>query len=161
MNNFEISKYARSNKTTEKVFRGVYASDRIPKFRNTLKLDVAIIINSCESRVNDVSCHWTLLYKRKGSGKQIFYYDPLGTDSHITNQYLKKYLKAFTVKVSKQNHQGNRSELCGVFCLIKMWQLASGLKTRRFNAWLSASDPNDNDQVAMAIFKNIFVKRAL
>ena len=128
-----------------KIFRGVYASDRLPKSpRNGV-----YIVNLDPS--NLPGSHWVAIYLHNHLAE---YFDSYGLPPFIRN--IRKFLKPFTVTRNRIQIQSFHSDICGEYCCLYTASKSLGQTLHKFLTQFHHTIPHLNDCRVLKLFDRTF-----
>lgn len=149
MNTLQINKTLKNNPKTKKFFRGVFASDSLPK---RISKPAIVIANTDSSYMPGT--HWVAFYfSSKGTAE---YFDSSGQYPHKKefNNFLRRNSKRFTS--NKQQIQGQFSNTCGHYCMVYSLYKSSNKTMKQFLKKFSKRNFISNDLKILKMYKNNF-----
>lgn len=162
----QIEKALKSLPETSEIFRGVYASDRLPKKKFSIKEKHAFVINLCEAKIkNSKQCHWVFLYFCKQYKNKkvapIEYYCSSGTASFFASKHLINFIQRQKREIRYLNvqQQGLKSSTCGYFVCLYAFAKANNLSMRAIKELFDFNNLEVNDKIVKEMFKCIFKKK--
>lgn len=151
MNTLQIDQCLRGNAFTRKIFKGVFAANKIP--HQKIIKPVIYVINTQNSY--EQGEHWLGVYI---TPKLIELFDSGGRDfkNHKYLQQLKDYHSTKKFVCNKKQIQGFESSLCGEFvCLFSLIK-AKNKPTKKFISYFNCKNLNENDILVLDLFKKYF-----
>lgn len=151
MNTLQINTILKKNLKTRKFFRGVFASDTLPKILSK----PAIVIANTDSS-NLPGTHWVAFYfNSKGNAE---YFDSSGQYPHKKEfiTFLRRNSKRFTF--NKHQLQGQFSNTCGHYCMVYSLYKSSNKTLKQFQKKFSKRNFILNDFKILKMFTNSFKK---
>lgn len=154
MNTLQIQNLLEKNKTTVKLFKGVYPYNKIPK--KLYKKPFFIIVNLDPN--TKPGTHWFCIFCPKFGCIEVF--DSYGDQAVKTN------IKAIIRKNSKKNEcfiknikrlQGDYSDVCGYYCCVFAYYRCKNYSMKNFLDMFNNRNYNKNDEIIVNKFKNIFL----
>lgn len=149
MNTLQIEKILLGNPSTKKIFKGVFAADKLPV---KIKSHPSIIIANTDSS-DKPGTHWVAFYFKNASTAEFF--DSYG--QYPSNKYfiniLKKNSKKFTY--NKQQVQGYFSNTCGHYCILFSLYKCKKKTTKYFLNTFNKNDYIYNDRLVLSLFNKI------
>ena len=126
----ELAHLLNRNKDTQKVFRGVYPCDLIPK---SLPATSAIIVNTHPSEKSGQ--HWVAYFF---TPSQVFYFDSYGLPP--LKRELKLPMKMRKSKTYFKRRLQGHSRVCGHYCLYFILAMIKGWTFKQFTHELHKND---------------------
>jgi len=153
MNTIQIEKILLGNPSTKKIFRGVFASDKLPK--KIIKHPAIIIANTDSS--DRPGTHWVAFYFKNATTAEFFdSYGQYPQNKHFIN-FLKKNSEKFSY--NKQQVQGYFSDTCGHYCILFSIYKGRNSSTKYFLNIFKKNDYIYNDKLILRLFKKIIQTR--
>lgn len=149
MNSMEIKNIMQSNEKTKKVFKGVYACDRLPK-RITRK-PACLIVNT--DPAHKPGTHWIAIYISK-SGKSE-YFDSYGNPPYLKSVINFMYRHGNGYIYNMKQLQSLFSSYCGNYCCQYILHRSHGCSFKTFISSFSNSTIN-NDKILIKNFRKNF-----
>ena len=121
MNNIEISNYLSSDEYTKRYFQGVVAYDELSLYEKPMGL---YVVNTDISTGPGI--HWVCVL----IGENCEYFDSLGKPPSVVKNFLDKQNKPYIF--SSKKLQGDKSDVCGDYCLLYSYFRCRGLSMKDF-----------------------------
>ena len=146
MNSLELIKNLKSDKVTNKNFKGIFPRDLLP---SKISYPASFIANNEDS--NNTGQHWIAFYI-DGEGILEFF-DPMGLSPSYygLDNYIENISNSY--KFNKKQYQNFFSSYCGHYCLLFLF-LRNRNKT--FNSKLFTKDFKKNDKIISKLIKQKF-----
>ena len=142
MKSSQIMKALSSHPVTGKIFKGVFARNRIPTFSKNERL--SFVVNT--DPAHKPGKHWLAFYINRNT---VYYFDsygipPKGFEKILSSRPNKKY---FTRRL-----QGNGKE-CGHYCIFFILQMC---QNERLSLNMFSTDLNANDRIVKRFIQKRF-----
>ena len=134
----EINDILTSDLKASLIFRGVFASDTLPKYLEKGKSHALIVnLDSSEKK----GTHWIAIYI--SYFEHLTYFDPLGLPPFIEsiNNFIKNNCK--THNFNKMTIQNILSYTCGYYCIYFIRNMVRGVNLREFQSLFKNTHYND------------------
>lgn len=152
MNTLEIHNILSKHPATKKVFKGVFAADKLPK--TILNYPALFIANTDPS--TKPGTHWIAFYFNKNREAEFF-------DSYGENPQKKEFLRflnknSISYSSNKQPLQGYFSNTCGHYCILYGLFKCENHSLKYFLKNFSKRNSLYNDKLIIKMFKKSFKK---
>lgn len=149
MNSMEINQLMNSNNLTKNMFKGVFASDQLPK-KNVSKPSFYIVNTDPSYKSGQ---HWIAIYFPRNKPAEFFCpagQPPIKPFITFLNRNSKSYI------CNKKRIQSEFSTFCGYFCCIFIYIRCKNILFKNFLNFFDYSNLFLNDLLVLSMFKNIF-----
>lgn len=129
---------------------GVYPSDMIPE---TWEKPVAFVFNTDNSK--KPGSHWVAVYVDKKSRGH--YFDSYGLKPYIPDHIARLRKNCKTFRYNDHHLQSISSDVCGHFCIMFLFFMASGIEFQEFIN-LFSRDTHQNDAIVREFVENVIAQ---
>ncbi len=150
MNSLEISNLMKRNKHTKNKFKGVFASDNLPK--QNIQKPACFIINTDPSSLPGT--HWVAIYFPK-IGKT-YYFDSFGVRPSVKSIISFISRNSTHYEYNKKQLQNVFSVVCGNYCCEYLFHRCQGKSNISFFKRYNSNSTVKNDDSTMKHFKTHF-----
>mgnify|MGYP006375650193 FL=1 len=154
MNSEQIALVLTSDVRTRRVFRGVFARDRLPLHVNTRQPNGFVINTDPSYRRGE---HWvSVWFDGKGRAEYFdsFGLPPLHPDIEF---FIKRHSRSY--RVNERSLQDLTSAACGLYVIYFIYMKSRGATLNRTLAPFHPHRPRTNDQLVYRILQPIFFKK--
>ncbi|QKS69581.1 putative virion-maturation protease [Drosophila-associated adintovirus 2] len=146
MNTLQIEQILFNNPNTKKIFKGVFAADKLPVKINT---HPSIVIANTDSS-DKPGTHWVAFYFKNAETAEFFdSYGQYPSNNYFIN-ILKRNSKKFTF--NRQQVQGYFSNTCGHYCILFSLFKSKNKTTKYFLNTFKKNDYMYNDKIILRLF---------
>lgn len=152
MNTLQLVNALSKNPKTKRYFRGVFASDRLPK--EQLKKPCIVIANTDPSDKGGM--HWVSFYFPAQGKGHAEYLDSFGLSPYIPDfiSFLERNCTRYIV--CKQQIQGNFSTVCGHYSSVFLYFRCVGKTMKHFLSLFSRTNLDYNDDKIINLYQKYF-----
>lgn len=152
MDTIQIINAMNMKKVTKQIFKGVYASNKLPKQKIKIK-PACYIINTDPS--TKPGTHWVAIYLPKNGKAE--YFDSFGYEPKVKS--IQKFLKRNSVNFiyNPNQLQSPLSFVCGNYCCEYLLHKCQKKSNKSFFKKYYANDPIKNDDITLKYFNKHFM----
>jgi hypothetical protein len=151
MNTLHLDDCLKRNNFTKKIFKGVFAADKIPH-RKVIK-PIAFVINTQNSFESGE--HWLGVYI---TPKILELFDSGGRNfnQHYYLNQLRKYHSTKKFVYNNKQIQSLQSDLCGEFVCLFILAKSREISSKKFISYFNFKNLSDNNYLVLSEFKKYF-----